>query len=97
MPDSRADAPVLDAFDVGDGSCAAWCDHCCAWHSHGKSYSLIHVAAHCAWIHPWEAPLDYLGNSPYVETGYWLKPAGPATPEILRDITCQQPPWPVRH
>ncbi len=33
------------------------------------------MAAHCAWLQPWEAPPDYPGNSPYMETGYWLKPA----------------------
>ncbi len=97
MRDNRANAPVLDAYDVGDGSCAVWCDHCCAWHRHGKSDSLIHVAAHCAWLQPWEAPPDYPGNSPYMETGYWLKPAGPATSEMFFDITGQRLPSPVRH
>ncbi len=97
MRGTRENAPVLDAYDLGDGSCAVLCDHCRAWHRHGKSDSLTHVAAHCAWIPPELAPPDHPGNSPYMETGYWLKPAGPATPEILRNITCQQPPGPVRH
>lgn len=86
MPDRRADAPVLDAYDVGDDKCAVWCAHCGLWHYHGTSDTLTHVAAHCSWMHPWEASPDDPGNSPYLETGYWLNPAGPATPEILRDV-----------
>ena len=97
MPDRRADAPVLDAYDLGNGVLAVWCTQCCLWRHHGTSDTLVHVAAHCSWMQPWEAPPDYPGNSPYMETGHWLKPAGPATPEILRNITCQQPPGPVRH
>jgi len=33
--------------------------------------------------------------SPYLETGYWLKPAGPATPEILRDVRGMPPQGPA--
>ena len=97
MSDGRANAPVLDAYDLGNGSCAVWCGHCRLWHVHGTRDTLGHVGAHCTWLSPEVAPSDYPGHSPYFETGYWLKPAGPATPEILRDITNERPPGPVRH
>ena len=97
MPDGRADAPVLDAYDVGNGRCAVWCAHCCLWHYHGTSDTLTHVAAHCSWMQPWEASPDYPGNSPYFKTGYWLNPVGPATPEILRVMRSMPPRGPVRH
>ena len=97
MDEDRANAPVLDAYDLGNGACAVWCNHCCNWHCHGTRDTLRHVAAHCAWIPPEMAPPDFPGNSPYLETGYWLKPAGPATPEVLRYITGQRLPGPVRH
>jgi hypothetical protein len=45
MPDGRADAPVLDAYDLGNGMCAVWCAHCGLWHRHGTSDTLTHVAA----------------------------------------------------
>ncbi len=97
MPDGRTNAPILDAYGVGDGQCAVWCKHCGYWHVHGSCNTVLHVAAHCAWLHPMEAPPDSSGNSPYLETGYWLKPAGPATPEILRDVRGIPPREPVRH
>ena len=97
MPDGRKKAPILDAYDLGDGHCAIWCNHCGLWHVHGSCNTVLHVAAHCGWMQPWEAPPDFPGNSPYLETGYWLKPAGPATPEILRDVRGMLPRGPVRH
>ena len=74
MPDGRADAPVLDAYELGNGKCAVWCNNCGLWHFHGSRNTAVHVAAHCSWMEPWEAPPDYPGDSPYLETGYWLKP-----------------------
>ncbi len=97
MSDGRANAPVLDAYDLGNGSCAVWCGHCRLWHVHGTRDTLRHVAAHCARLSPQETPPDYPSDSPYLKSGYWLKPAGPATPEILRDMARVRPRGPVRH
>ncbi len=47
MRGGRANAPVLDAYDLGNGSCAVWCGHCRLWHIHGTRDTLGHVAAHC--------------------------------------------------
>ncbi len=96
MPDDRKKAPILDAYDVGNGKCVVWCAHCSLWHYHGTNDTLTHVGAHCAWMQPWEAPPEYPGDSPYLETGYWLNPAGPATPEILRDLARVPPRGPAR-
>jgi hypothetical protein len=96
MPDGRADAPVLDAYDVGHGVCVVWCTHCCLWHFHGSRNTAVHVAAHCAWMPPSEASPDYPGDSPYFKTGYWLNPVGPATPEILLDMRSMPPRGPAR-
>ena len=95
MRNDVANAPILDAYNIGHGTCVVWCDHCCLWHHHGAHKTPIHVAAHCAWIYP--PPPEYSGDSPYLKTGYWLKPAGPATPEIICDITRAPPRGPVRH
>ncbi len=32
MPDGRTNAPILNAYSVGDGKCAVWCKHCGLWH-----------------------------------------------------------------
>ena len=96
MPDGRVDAPVLDAYDLGNGKCAVWCTHCCVWHHHGKIDTPVHVAAHCPWMQPWEASPDSSNISPYFGTGYWLSPAGPATPETLRDVARETPRGPAR-
>ncbi len=97
MSDGRTNAPTLDAYGMGDGKCAVWCKHCGLWHVHGSCNTVLHVAAHCAYLLPWDAPPDFPGNSPYLETGYWLKPVGPATLEILRDVRGMPSREPVRH
>lgn len=83
--------PSLAAYTVPNSiSYVIWCKYCHKWHSHGTggdsqetlAANLTHRVAHCL-------DFDNRGrsiNSPYQETGYLLRYAGPATPEILKDL-----------
>jgi hypothetical protein len=55
--------PQLPAYHGTDGLLHVWCRYCCCWHRHGPGAG--HRAAACD---------DR--DSPYVESGYWLVPAG---------------------
>ena len=60
--------PFLDAYDRKDGNgLAVWCRYCRRWHAHGHGRG--NRAAHC-----------HVGDSPYIKTGYLLKPIGMPVP-----------------
>ncbi len=59
----KHDAPVLLGIERStDGCMAVWCPYCADFHRHGNEQG--HVRAHC---------ID--DNSPYHETGYYIKKA----------------------
>lgn len=60
--------PVLDAYDRNDGhGLAVWCRYCLKWHVHGHGAG--DRAANC-----------HVEDSPYIKTGYVLKPIGRPVP-----------------
>ena len=59
--------PILDAYVANESQWAIWCRYCCCWHYHGKSAG--HRAEHC-----------HKEDSPYMKTGYILRPIGKPIP-----------------
>lgn len=67
-------APVLDAYE--DGTCwRVWCRYCHVWHTHSRGAG--HRVAHCL-----------VAESPYRQTGYTLRDAGPFTAARRRQEEC---------
>ena len=73
--------PTLPAYHAPDRvTLLVWCDHCRRYHRHRAPITESPRLAHCA--------TD--GPSPYLATGYKLKDAGPAPPEVVERAARQQ-------
>jgi len=76
----RAVIPTLPAYRDPDGiHLLVWCKHCRRYHRHRAPISSAPRLAHCA--------TD--GPSPYLATGYKLRDAGPAPPDMARQAARQ--------
>lgn len=82
----KPETPTLPAYDTGR-HVIVWCSYCRDWHSHGRGNGGSDGDGH-RWAHCWSA------NSPYDKTGYFLRYAGPATPDILKDMKRRRPRGP---
>jgi hypothetical protein len=93
--------PKLVAYKLKDGTCAAWCVLCQAWHHHGcggREWPGGHRSEHCATLVMNRKTKRYEDVVPaYKRTnGYVLVSFGMASDEIERDAhhTTQKPKGP---
>jgi hypothetical protein len=85
--------PNLPAYTLPDSvAYIVWCEYCRCWHWHGTGGETPdelaadkenHRVAHC-----------HNRDSPY-KTGYFLRYAGPASPEIIQDLRRRRPKAPA--
>ena len=80
------DTPTLPAYDTGQ-QLAVWCWWCRDWHYHGGGIGGDDGSGH-RWAHCFGVRAE---RSPYAKTGYFLKYAGPVTPEIRKDMKRRRP------